>query len=75
MHVIFFFLLHEIINKPKTGTATVNYSDSTEEWMSHQFTTFFVFRSVHINRWGRVCVGGGVDSHTQYSLETVSNRN
>lgn len=37
----FSFSLHEIINRPKIGTTTVNYCDSIEEWMSHQFTTFF----------------------------------
>lgn len=42
---LFFFSSHEIINEPKTGTATVNYSDSTEEGMSHQFTTFFSQRA------------------------------
>lgn len=46
MHVVFFFL-HKIINGYEIGTATVNYSDSIEEWMSHQFTTFFHSRHVH----------------------------
>lgn len=72
MHVIFFsFSLHKIINGPEIGTATVNYSDSIEEWMSHQFTTFF--HSRHVNRQGKKSA-----LHTQYSLErkreTVSNR-
>lgn len=44
----FSFSLHEIINRPKIGTTTVNYCDSIEEWLSHQFTTFF--HSWQVNR-------------------------
>lgn len=76
LHVCLFFPpLHEIINEPKTGTATVNYSDSIDEGMSHQFTTFFY--SVHINRQKK---RGKKQCFTRshYSLkrkrETVSNR-
>lgn len=52
----FFFSLHEITNEPKTGTTTANYSDSIEEGMSHQFTTFL--NGVHMNRqkrWKKMC--------------------
>lgn len=55
--VIFFFPLHEITNEPKTGTTTANYSDSIEEGMSHQFTTFFngVYMNRQRKRWKKKC--------------------
>lgn len=70
-----FFSLHEITNEPKTGTTTANYSDSIEDGMSHQFTTFL--NDVHMNRqkkrWKKKCF---TCSHCSLKRkkETVSNR-